>query len=166
LRVKCLILQVKDVDKLIQFNLAYLNKLSLPRVERLEQNLFKKLKDIETKKSEINKRVRLLRVKSVKKTASRAIVKIFSNKKLLDKTTEMKFWESRIKQLKKEIAHSDLDARKLKLKKNHVESVKKLNDVIFNKARTQIKKTIFKPTNKDLVVKATILLVPKKANKK
>ena len=150
-------------DELIEANSAYLKKLAKPKIDRLKLNLDKQVKELENKKADVNRNIKKLKMKNVKKTASRAIKKIFSNKKLLDKTAEMKYWERREKQLRKEAERltKRINVKKQKFQKD----VKKINDAIFEKARTQIKAKIFRPSNKDLKIKATILLIPKRASK-
>ena len=152
-----------DQDSLIEKNTLYLKKLAKPKVERLSVNLSKQLKSLNEKKADINKKIRMFKIKSAKNTAHRTIKKIFANKKLSDKTKEMKYWEKRIKELRRE--SSLIDKRISQKNSKYKDDVKKINDVIFEKARTQITRRKYLPKNKDLVVRATILLVPKRVNK-
>ncbi len=153
----------EDQDEIIQKNTQYLNKLAEPKIERKTQKLNKDIKKIEQEIKENNKKINQLKIKNAKQTAKRTIKKIFANKKLLDKTKEMKYWDMRIKQLKKE---NDKQRQKINREKQKYEKqIQKLKNTIFEKARTQIKTKIYKPTNKDIKIHTTILLIPRKANK-
>ncbi|MFP4567851.1 MAG: ATP-binding protein [Candidatus Woesearchaeota archaeon] len=151
-------------DVLIEKNLAYLKKLAVPKIERMNLNLSKQVKLLEEKKLDANKSIREFKLKSMKKTASRAISKIFANKKLVDQTKEMKYWESRIRVLRRDV--EKFNRQIVQKKKKHNLAIKKLNDVIFEKARTQIKRRRYIPKSSDLIIRATILLIPKRLNKK
>jgi hypothetical protein len=153
-----------DQDSLVEKNTAYLKNLAKPKIERMSENLSKQIKSLNEKKSDINKKIRTFKLKSAKNTAHRAIKKIFASKKLADKTKEMKYWDKRIRELRQE--SSLLDRRISQKNSKYKDDLKKINDIIFEKARTQITRRKYLPKNKDLVVRATILLVPKRVNKK
>lgn len=153
-----------DPDSLVEANVKHLKKLATPRVELLRKKLDKSLKELSEKRTVNNKKIKQLKIKSAKKTASRAVTKLFSKKKLLDETSEMKHWNKRVRELKREV--SRIDKQIDKKKKDFEKSMTKIDNTIFDKARTQVKTKVYMPKSKDLVIKATILLLPKKINKK
>lgn len=154
----------KDQDIIIKENEKYLEELAKPKIQRIKQKTKQKLQIIIEQEKNNKQKIKQYKIKTIKKTTTRAIKKIFTNKKLLDKTKEMKHYEKRIKQLKKE--QQKLQTKQNKIKNQEKQQLKKIHETIHKQARKQIKTKKHTLTRKDIHIKALILLIPKKINKK
>ncbi|MFT4326408.1 MAG: helicase HerA-like domain-containing protein [Candidatus Woesearchaeota archaeon] len=102
--------------------------------------------------SELKRRIRM-------KSASRLVKKVIGKKRVGGKTQEVKRWESMIDKLKKE--NKKLRQSVKKVSSKHKDRQVQLSKKAEEKARTKITEYSYNPNNADLIVHASILLVPK-----
>ena len=153
-----------DEDEVVQKNHNHLRELAQRRNRRLEQEEARKKQQLQEtiKNNNAKKRANTTRLTTLK--AKRMIRRAVSGQNLKTKTAEMQGLEKRNKQL---IRENEKHKKKLKeLKENYRRKRETVLDQAYHKAHTTTKKKVYKPTNKDLVVHATILLLPKKQSRR
>jgi len=147
-------------DKIELMNFEHLMQVVKPRILSVQKKYSSLNKTFESKIKLNNSKISELRKKLLKQKTKRLVKKVITKKKILNNTKEMRERKAKIKLLQKE---NDKYKKKISAnKKKSTDEINKITQQTRKKAKSCIKKYIYKPTDKNLIVHATIMLVPVK----
>ena len=152
--------QAKDKYAVEDENKKHVMKEIAGKLSVLDENRDKRVFSLKQKINGNNSRISKYMLKLHSSKAKRFLKNIVSKRKKPVKIMEHHNLERRIKELKKE--NDGLKRQTAKIKEDYSLKKDKLKDAAMKRALSSLKQISFKPQRKDIVVHATVLLVPKR----
>lgn len=149
-----------DRDEIEQKNYQHMIREIVPKYRQLFDKQQKLIKELKENISQNNVKIKKYRTKVKADKATRLIKRVLTKKKIAKSTVQMRFYEKRIRTV--EGQNSKLRKRIQITNAEYEKRKKALKDKAFVKAHQCVKRFVYNPSRRDLIVHATLLLVPKR----
>lgn len=152
----------KRREELVDLTLAHLKEKEARAYHKIEDSISRQIEQLKYKiDQKESERSELTRRMFGAKT-SRFVKRLFGNKKIASKTTEMSRWSMKKEQLSKEIERMESKSREIERKGQAQKAI--LDSKLQRKVQSMVTQEYYVPKGDDLKLTATILLVPKRSN--
>lgn len=150
----------EELDIVVDKNKEYMLKVSLAQEIRILQTKKRKLDGLKEKISKNKKKIAQIKRSVMLNKTKRTIKKVLKRSRLSKTTQEIEFANKRIKRIEKEIKVFENQIKKVS--NEYDKKALRVKEKAIMKAQSGFKEYKYRPTNKDLKVHSTILLVPKR----
>jgi len=150
----------EDLDFIVGKNKEYMLNISFAQEKRLLEIKKRKIDYLKERISRNKKRISQIKRSIVIKKTKRTLKKVLKKARLSKTTQEIEFANKRIKRIEKEIKVFENQIKKVS--NEYDKKALRVKEKAIMKAQSGFKEYKYRPTNKDLKVHSTILLVPKR----